>query len=412
MVAPLDGVRVVEMGGWMAAPGAAAMLADMGADVVKVEPPRGDPMRGATRQPQVPPGSPAVDASFHLDNRGKRGVAIAVNQPEGADLVRRLAAGADVFINNLMASRQQRFGLDPDSLLALNPRLVHASMTGYGLAGPDAERAGYDLTAFFARGGIIHMSTEPDSMVPRLRPAQGDHTAALALVASILAALRLVEATGTGQVVDANLLATAAWTMSTDLSGTLVDGQNPPLLGRRVRAHALHGGFRCADGRWVLLFMPEPTWWPRFCAVVERPEWVEDPRMQTVQTRREHMSEITDLMDEVFATRPLAEWGRRLDDAGLIWGPAVTVTELAADPQAEALGLYPEIGHPSAGPFRTVAAPIRIRDADIHPRGPGPDVGEHTAEVLAELGLTADEVRALADAGVVGVPERAAHRSP
>jgi crotonobetainyl-CoA:carnitine CoA-transferase CaiB-like acyl-CoA transferase len=151
-------------------------------------------------------------------------------------------------------------------------------MTGYGLEGPDAARPGFDITTFFGRGGITHAITEPGGQAPRARPAQGDHAAALALVAAVLAALRLVERTGQGQVVDVNLLATAAWTMSTDLSTTLVDGQDPPVLGRRRRRHALQESFRTADDRWILLFMPEPHWWPRFCAVAGRPAWVDDPR--------------------------------------------------------------------------------------------------------------------------------------
>ena len=306
MVAPLQGVRVVEVANWMAGPGAAALMADMGADVVKVEPLRGDAMRLATRQPTMPEGVAPLDASFQLDNRGKRGVAVALNRPEGAHLVRRLALGADVFICNLMTARQAKYGLDADTLLAANPRLVHATLTGYGLGGPDAKRPGYDLTAFFGRGAVLHAMAEPENPAPpRLRPAQGDHTAALALLASILAALRLVESTGSGQRLDVSLLGAAAWTMSTDLAATLVDGENPPQGGRKNRPHALHGGFRCSDGRWVLLFMPEPHWWPRFCAAVQRPDWAADPRFESYAGRAQHMPELTVLMDDVLATRTL-----------------------------------------------------------------------------------------------------------
>jgi crotonobetainyl-CoA:carnitine CoA-transferase CaiB-like acyl-CoA transferase len=405
VAAPLEGIRVVEVANWMAGPGAAALMADMGAEVVKVEPLRGDAMRRATRQPVMPDGADPLDASFELDNRGKRGIAVALNRPEGTELVRRLAAGADVFICNLMPGRQSKFGLDADTLLALNPRLVHATLTGYGLAGPDATRPGYDLTAFFGRGAVLQAMAEPDNPAPpRLRPAQGDHTAALALLASILAALRLVDATGQGQRLDVSLLATAAWTMSTDLAATLVDGRNPPQGGRRERPHALHGGFRCSDGRWVLLFMPEPQWWPRFCAAVGRPEWAEDARFATYAARGEHMAELTGLMDEHFATRTLEEWGRLFDEEAFIWGPGSTVAEFAADTQATVDGLYPTIDHPAAGTFRTVASPVRISGADIAPRGPAPSVGEHTTVVLAELGLTAEELSALATEGVIGTP--------
>ena len=408
MVAPLQGVRVLEVANWMAGPGAAALMADMGADVVKVEPLRGDAMRKATRQPVRPPDAEPLDASFQMDNRGKRGIAVALNRPEGTDLVRRMAAGVDVFICNLMTDRQAKFGLDADTLIAANPRLVHATLTGYGLIGPDAKRPGYDLTAFFGRGAVLHAMAEPDNPAPpRVRPAQGDHTAALALLASILAALRLVETTGEGQRVDVSLFATAAWTMSTDLAATLVDGQNPPQGGRRARPHALHGGFRCADGRWLMLFMPEPHWWPRFAEAVQRPEWAEDPRFASYQARGLHMADLTVLMDEVFATRPLDEWGQIFDEQGFIWAPGSTVAELAADVQAEADGLYPTIDHPGAGTFRTVASPVRVHGADIAPRGPAPEIGQHTTAVLAELGLSGEEVATLAEAGVVGVADSA-----
>jgi crotonobetainyl-CoA:carnitine CoA-transferase CaiB-like acyl-CoA transferase len=403
MTGPLDGVRVLELAGWMAGPGAAAIMADLGADVVKIEPLRGDPMRGATRQPALPESRPAVDASYQHDNRGKRGIAVAVNRPEGADLIRRLVAGSDVFLTNLLPSRQMKYGLDSASLFAVNPMLVHATLTGYGVTGPDIVRPGYDITAYFGRGGLVDSMTEPGNQAPRLRPAVGDHTAALALLASVLAALRLVERTGEGQVADVSLLATAAWTMSTDLAATLVDGQNPPRTGRRGRPHALHGAFRCADGRWLLLFMPEPAWWPRFCTAVGRPAWITEEGFATFPERRDHMSELTDRMDELFAERTLAEWSELFDSSGFIWGPASTIAEFAADPQAEALGLFPVIEHP-AGRIRTIGAPLSIAGAEVGPRGPAPELGEHTALVLGELGVPAGEIAALAAAGVIGVP--------
>jgi crotonobetainyl-CoA:carnitine CoA-transferase CaiB-like acyl-CoA transferase len=402
MTAPLAGVRVVEVAGWMAAPGATAIMADMGADVIKVEPLTGDPMRGATRQPDPDAGGARVDPGFQMDNRGKRGIAVAVNTDGGADLVRRLVANADVFVTNLLPGRQQRYGLDAATLQGQNPRLVHATLSGYGLEGPDTQRPGYDLTAFFGRGAILDAMTEADATTPpRLRPAQGDHTAALSLLASILAALRLAEATGEGQVVEANLLATATWTMSTDLAATLVDGQ-PPTSGRRSRPHALHGAFRCADGRWLVLFMPEPRWWEPFCEAVGHPEWATDERFADIRARRQHMGELTDLLDEAIAAKPLEEWARIFDGYRFIWGPASTLPELASDPQAESLHLYREVSDPDAGDFRTVAAPVHVEGADITPRGPAPAVGAHTRDVLTELGLSDDDVRGLAADGVVG----------
>jgi crotonobetainyl-CoA:carnitine CoA-transferase CaiB-like acyl-CoA transferase len=401
MVAPLSNLRVVEMTSWMAAPSAAVVLADLGADVVKVEPLRGDPVRGMIRQPKIPEGMPQVDYSFQVDNRGKRSVAIAVDRPEGGELVRRLVAGADVFICNLLPHRQQRYGLDPETLFAVSPRLVHATLTGYGLTGPDAERPGYDVTAFFGRGAVTDALTEPGGVAPHPRPAQGDHTAGLAMVAGILAALHLSRETGKGQAIDVSLLSTAAWTMATDLSATLIDGRPPSKRGRNRVISPLANRFRTADDRWIVLNMPETRWWKPFAEAVGRPEWVEDPRFDTVKSRFDNMPELIGLIDEIFETRTLVEWGQVFDEAGLIWGPASTIAELAQDPQAEAAGLFPAIEHPD-GSFRTVAVPFNIHGAEVGPRGPAPEIGQHTAQILVEAGLNEGEVAALAAAGIVG----------
>jgi crotonobetainyl-CoA:carnitine CoA-transferase CaiB-like acyl-CoA transferase len=377
------------------------VLADFGADVIKIEPLRGDTWRGMTRPPKAVDGKPSLDFGFHVDNRGKRSVAVALDQPEGAELVRRLVADVDVFLCNLLPHRQQRFGLDWPTLRALNPRLVHATFTGYGPTGPDVLRPGYDVTAFFGRGAVIDAMTDPGGVAPWPRPAQGDHTAGLALALGILAALRLAERTGEGQEVNASLLGTAVWTMASDLSAILIDGREPTKRDRRHLITPLANRFLCADGRWLLLAMPEVHWWPRFCDTFGHPEWVADPRFDTMKNRFDNMPELVDIMDAEFATRPRDEWGRIFDEAGLIWGPASTLAELAADPQAEAAGLFPVVQHPQ-GAFRTVAVPVRIEGADVGPRGLAPEVGQHTEEVLEAAGLTPGEVAALAAAGVVG----------
>ncbi len=402
MTAPLDDVRILDMTNFMAGPSAAAILADLGADVVKVEPLRGDIVRNGTRQPRKTPGVVQVDASFQADNRGKRSIAVAVDRPEGAEVVRRLASKVDVFLSNLLPHRQERFGLDPPSLFARHPRLVHATFSGHGLTGPDANRPAFDVTTFFARGSLTDSMGEPGLPPPWPRPAQGDHTSSLALVAGILAALRLAERTGEGQVLDCNLLATAAWTQVTDLSVALVDGYLPSKRDRRHHVGAMSNCFLCQDNRWIMINMTEARYWPLFCNAIGRPEWNTDERFATLKARFENIAELTDLMDEIFATRTLAEWGSTFDTEKLIWGPVATLVELAVDPQAETIGMYPYIDHP-AGRFRTVAAPMFIRGANVGPRGPAPELGEHTREVLLSAGYSDDEVLVLHQDGVVGI---------
>ena len=192
MATPLDDITVVEIDNWMAAPSAGAVFADLGANVIKVEPLTGDPMRGMSRPAKIESAFKDYDFQFDVDNRGKRSIAVALDTEEGVDLVQRLVGNADIFMCNLLIHRQERFGLDPKTLLELKPNLVHATLTGYGTTGPDAWRPGYDVTAFFGRSGLYDAMREgTDGVVPMARPAQGDHTTGLALVSAILAALRL-----------------------------------------------------------------------------------------------------------------------------------------------------------------------------------------------------------------------------
>lgn len=399
---PLAGIRVLELTSWMAAPSAGAILADLGADVVKLEPLRGDPMRGMSRQPKRDEGDPERDEPFHVDNRGKRSITVAIDQPDGAALVRRLVAERDVFLTNLLPRRQERYGLDPDSLFAVRPQLVHATLSGYGRSGPEAGRPGYDVTAFFGRGGISDSSIEPGGPLPAPRPAQGDHTTGLALVAGILAALRRAERTGEGQAVDASLFGTAVWTMATDYAAAVIDRRNPSKRDRRHLITPLANRFRCADDRWIVVNMPEQHWWPVFCKAVGLEALLDDERLQTTKGRFDHMPELIDTIDAAIATRPLAEWARVFDDVGMIWGPANTLADVVADPQAAAERLFPEITMPDGSSFPTVAIPFKIRGAAIGPQGPAPELGAHTTEVLTAAGLDAAELDDLRSRGVIG----------
>ncbi|MDH3681500.1 MAG: CoA transferase [Acidimicrobiia bacterium] len=397
MVAPLTGVRVLEVANMIAAPGAAAMMADLGADVIKVEPLSGDILRELVLGPGVGP-----DPWFELDNRGKRGLAVDLDRPEGTAVVHDLAATADVFITNLTAERQRRFGLTADDIHGVAPSAIHTSLTGYGTEGPDAERLAYDMTAFFARGGVQSLVAEPGGPPAAFRPGQGDHTSSLSLLSAVLAALRLRDQTGEGQTVEVALMHVAAWTISSDLSATLVTGANPDLHHRHRWPSPLTCRFRCADDRWIALCMPGPKdFFAKFAACLGRPEWADDDRFNSPETRRDNAEELIAACDAAFATATRAEWADRLDDHGLTWAPVQTAEELANDPQAEALGVLHLIADHPDGPFFTVTAPFTIRDADVGVRGRAPELGEHGQQVLAEAGYDADLIAALVDGGVI-----------
>ncbi len=403
MRAPLEGVRVVAVDSYMAAPSAGAILADLGADVVKIEPLTGDPIRGKSRPAKVDGPLSTYDFQFDVDNRGKRSIAVALDTDEGAALAQRLCGSAQVFLCNLLPHRQERFGLDAATLLAINPSIVHATLTGYGTAGPDALRPGFDVTAFFGRSGLYDAMREGnDGMVPGARPAQGDHTAGLALVAAILAALRVAEATGEGQAVETSLFESAVWTQASDFAITAVD-QAPVRRRRRTQMIvATANRFPCGDGYWIVINNLDVPAWDRMCRALELDELIDDERFVTPKARFDNMEELIGLLDERFLTRSRDEWGARFDEAGIIWGPVLGLDEVAVDPQAEAIGLFPTVEHQEHGSYRTVRAPMQFEGLDVGPRGRSPEVGEHTREVLESIGLTADEIDDLAAADIVG----------
>jgi len=403
--APLEDVTVIEVDSWMAAPSAGAMLADLGASVIKVEPINGDPMRGTSRPPKVDDAAVSgYDFQFDVDNRGKRSIAVALDTDAGVALVHKLLRQANVFMCNLLLGRQERFQLDPAAVFAVNPQLVHATLTGYGTQGPEATRPGYDVTAFFGRSGIYDAMREGEQgQVPMARPAQGDHTTGIAFVAAILAALRQLERTGEPQAVETSLYETAIWTQATDYSVTAVD--HAPVR-KRARENMLTptlNRYPCGDGRWLVINMPEVSAWDRFAPVLGLGHLSGDERFTTPQTRYRHMPELVALVDAALATKSRDEWGELFDAAGIIWGPVLSLNEVAQDPQAHALGLFPEISHPELGDYRSVNIPMRFANADVKPRGPSPVLGEHTQSLLLEAGLNPQEIEELATQGIIGV---------
>ena len=401
----LAGVRVVEMGLWVAGPAAGGILADWGAEVVKIEPPSGDPMRGlfgalsGSREQRCPP--------FDLYNRGKRSVALDVNTPPGRDLAERIVASADVFLTNMRPAFLERVGLDHARLLEAYPRLVYASLTGYGLQGPDRDAPGFDVAAFSARGGVSDRSTPPGQPPATLPGGLGDAVTGLSLVAGLLAALLHRERTGRGQLVAASLMRSGAYCIGMELSTRLGLGRLAPTRHRTHPQNPLLNSYQAKDGRWFWLIGAEADrHWPAVVAATGDKQ-LADERFATARGRRRAGEELMALLDAAFARRSRDEWAERFDSCGVWWTPVNTVEDLLCDPQAAAAGLFVDVSTTREGTDtteRSLATPADFGSGMSNLLSSPPSIGADTEEVLRGLGLDAQELARLMKDGIVGGP--------
>jgi len=401
MTSPCDGLKVVEVANWVAGPAACAIFRDMGAEVLKVEPPEGDALRAFKMRNLG--FDTDLNTAFELDNRGKRSLVLDLEKPAARGVMARLVRDADVFLTNLTQPRREKYGLTFEALSAMNPRLVYTSLTGYGTQGPEHWRPGFDYAAFWARSGIMATLGEPPSPPPLCRGGQGDHTTALNLVLATLAALRLRDRTGQAQYADVTLYGTGMWTIAGDLSAALITKAHPLRHDRTAPANPIWNSYPVRDGRFVLLVHPDPQpFWPRLCAAIGEPAWADDPRYDTAAKRSAASRELTAAIGERFARHDFAHWARVLDQHKLIWAPVATLDEVVACPQARAIGAFATLEHPKEGRFETLAAPLAIANSEIAPRGPAPELGANSREALAQHGFSPDEIRALEAEGVLG----------
>ncbi len=400
MAGPLEGIRVVEVANYLAAPAAAALMSDLGADVVKVEPPDGDVYRGHRT---VRDGDP-VSFPFAVDNRGKRSMTLDLGNPEAGAVVRRLASQADVLVTNLTPGRLRRYGLTYEDVREAAPQIVFTLLTGYGADGPDSERAGFDGTTFFARSGLTWLIGEQGSPPVLSRAGQGDHMAALNLLAATLAALRLRDRDGESQFVDVSLLQTGVWSVASDTQHALNrDDWDFERQNRNTHWHLMRNTYQTSDDRWMQLTMPLPErYWARFCTAVGLTELAEDDRYTSTPTMRENGPALLPQINAIFRADDLATWRERLDATECIWSLIATPFEVVNDPQLRDRGAFETITNAAGRSYQVLAAPFKIHDADIHARGPVPEVGEHTHEILDGFGFTSDEIAELASKRVFG----------
>jgi crotonobetainyl-CoA:carnitine CoA-transferase CaiB-like acyl-CoA transferase len=376
MDGPLQSVKVIEMGVWVAGPAATGLMADWGADVIKVEPPAGDPQRfvfgalGVADQKGVPP--------FEIDNRGKRSVVLDLRNETDLQKMFALLEDADVFVSNVRPAGLARMGLDPDSLTKRFPRLIYGQLTGYGATGPDVDKAGYDIGAFWSRSGLAHTTVAPDELPPAIRSGQGDHTTGLSMAAGVLAALFDRERTGKGRVVSTSLLRTGIYTLGWDVGVYLRFGKRQSTKSSRKNPAPQMNCYRCADGRaFWLLGMEADRHFPGLLKAIGREELASVENFKNARARSINAGEFIAVLDEHFATRDYAYWTAQFDANDVWWAPLNSIADAVADPQVIASGAFVDMTpQPDEDPYRAVNSPVDF--SDYTPTyGSVPNLGEH-----------------------------------
>jgi crotonobetainyl-CoA:carnitine CoA-transferase CaiB-like acyl-CoA transferase len=401
-VGPLDGFRVVDVSSHGAVPIAASILADWGADVLKVEDPEhGDIMRNGTVW-GVPPPKGGSSHLYHMFNRGKRSLAINLKHERGREVLLGLVDTADVFLTSFLSGVRQRLGIDIDDIRARRPDIVYGRNTGRGTEGPNAELGGFDATSFWSRAGLAMATSAPDQPTPTTMPAPafGDSLTGFALASGVVAALLNRERTGQGMVVDTALLATGMWAMQTAITGSCLTGAEEFRRPARGANAPLVNSYRTKDGRHIHLCMDQQHYWPSFCDAVGRPEWKSDPRIATYEARETNAKYCIELVEELFAERTFGEWNEILSGQRGPFDPVQKTGELANDPQVIANGYLAEVEDDAGRTLRLVAPPVQFDNAPYRTRR-GPDHGAHTDEVLTELGYDMDTILELKIDGAI-----------
>ena len=400
-----EGVRVVELAQFVFVPACGALLADWGADVVKIEHPvSGDGYRGLVSQGIIRLSSSGVNQNMEMHNRGKRSIGLDVASAEGHELLLRLVESADVFLTNFLPSTLRRLRLDVDDVRAVNPRIIYARGHGHGVRGPDANQPAYDATAFWARGGLGATLTPPSMDRPIMqRGGFGDRTGATQLAFGIASALFRRERTGEPSVVDVSLLATAVWTLASDVLSALQGNfASAPVAGQsaRMSPNPLVNNYRTKDDRFVSFMLLQPDrHWQDLAGALGRADLLEDARFADGAAVLANSAELFDILEPLLASRTLAEWREAFLGHHFPWAPYAEVPELVEDPQVVANGYLAEVEH-DGGNFYLPTGAVQFDEQPTALRR-GPEHAEHTEEVLLELGFGWDDITKLKDNGVI-----------
>ena len=401
MAGPLDGVRVVEISMFQQGPVAGMRLGDLGADVIKVEALSGDPARGFMKIIGAMAGLKGRNYYFEHNNRNKRGIALDLKSDKGMDVFLKLIDRADVFLNNMSITAPAKMGIGPEELLARNPRLIYAHASGWGRKGPDASELSFDYTGI-ARSGLMMACGERGAPPTQILPGIGDEVGGLMCAWGITAALYAREKTGRGQVVDTSLMGSVIAALAFILAAPAILGREFP---REIRAEAgnpMYNHYQCKDGKWIAIAHLDPDrYWPKLCKALSIEQLLHDPRFNSIEARGKNAKELVAILDTRFATKPRDEWMQILKADGCIFTPIQTLTEVTSDPQAMANHYFVEVDHPEWGEIKMVGFPWDFSETPATCHRRAPHLGEHTNEILSELGYSTDEVKALKEEGII-----------
>ncbi len=395
----LDGIRVIDAANFIAGPVSTTVMADFGAEVIKVEPPSGDVYR--VRGAGYP--SSAYNFPWIVDNRTKRSVAIDLRTPDGQALLHRLVRDVDVFVTNAPLDSRERLRVRYEDLAPLNARLIYASITAYGETGEEAAKPGFDSIALWARTGLMDLvRPSPDAAPSRSLPGMGDHPTGMSLFGAIMAGLYHRERTGRGTMVSTSLMANGLWWNAIQVQGILCGTRTVVRPPREEAVSALANMYRCRDDRWFMLTITgDERHWPTFAKGIGREDLVTDPRFAGTEERRANARALTAVLDAHFATKDWAEWSPILEKTGVAFGVVSTLDDIPHDVQMRVSGALVPIDDPRAGASLTVSSPIQIEGQEKVPPTLAPEIGEHTVEVLRAAGIDQAEIDRLLRAGVI-----------